>query len=76
MNIAAVNDAPTISGITNQSFGEGDTSSRTLNVSVNDIEFDAAGTAEIGFVAIKPGRYELGVPNARGDSQKVKISIQ
>lgn len=45
-------------------------------MAIDSIEFDAAGTAEIGFVAIKPGRYELGVPNARGDSQKVNISIQ
>ena len=45
-------------------------------MAIDSLEFDAAGSAEIGFVAIKPGRYELGVPGARGDSQIVKISIQ
>ena len=43
---------------------------------IDSLEFDDAGSAEIGFIAIKPGQYELGVPGARGDSQKVKISIQ
>lgn len=45
-------------------------------MAIDSLEFDDAGSAEIGFIAIKPGQYELGVPGARGDSQKVKISIQ
>ncbi|MEM7188984.1 MAG: hypothetical protein AAF439_05170 [Pseudomonadota bacterium] len=45
-------------------------------MAIDSIEFDDAGEAEIGFVAIKPGRYELGVPGARGESQKVQIHIQ
>ena len=32
--------------------------------------------AEFSFIAIKPGRYELHIPGARGDSQRVQISIQ
>lgn len=45
-------------------------------MAIDSLEFDAAGSAELGFIAIKPGRYELAVPGARGDSQRVKISIQ
>lgn len=45
-------------------------------MAIDSIEFDAAGTARLSFVAIKPGRYELGIPGARGDTQRVKISIQ
>ena len=45
-------------------------------MAIDSLEFDAAGTAELSFIAIKPGRYELAVPGARGDSQRVKISIQ
>lgn len=43
---------------------------------VDSIEFDKAGTVTMSFIALKPGRYELGIPGARGDTQKVKISIQ
>lgn len=45
-------------------------------MAIDSLEFDAAGTAELSFIAIKPGRYELAVPGARGDTQRVKISIQ
>ncbi|MEM9139061.1 MAG: hypothetical protein AAGB15_04465 [Pseudomonadota bacterium] len=43
---------------------------------LDSLEFDDAGTLELGFIAIKPGQYELGVAGARGDSQRVKITIQ
>lgn len=43
---------------------------------IESVEFDEAGTMEIEFIAIKPGRYVLGVPGARGDSQKVEIHIE
>ncbi|MEM7210936.1 MAG: hypothetical protein AAF479_03425 [Pseudomonadota bacterium] len=45
-------------------------------MAIDSLEFDAAGTAELSFIAIKPGRYTLGVPGARGDNQTIKISIQ
>ena len=45
-------------------------------MAIDSIEFDAAGTARLSFIAIKPGRYELGIPGARGDTQRVSISIQ
>ncbi|MEM9060529.1 MAG: hypothetical protein AAGD13_08685 [Pseudomonadota bacterium] len=45
-------------------------------MAIDSFEFDDAGTAELGFIAIKPGRYELAIPGARGDSQRVKITIE
>jgi len=43
---------------------------------LDSLEFDDEGTVELGFIAIKPGQYELRIAGARGDSQKVKITIQ
>ena len=43
---------------------------------LDSLEFDDEGTAEISFVAIKPGKYVLGIPGARGESQQVKITIK
>ncbi|WP_106745013.1 hypothetical protein [Yoonia maritima] len=43
---------------------------------VDSIEFDEAGTVEIEFIAIKPGRYELRQPGSTGDGQRVEIVIQ
>ena len=43
---------------------------------LDSVEFDEAGTMEIEFIAIKPGRYELRQPGARGDGQRVEIVIQ
>ena len=43
---------------------------------LDSLEFDDEGTLELGFIAIKPGQYELRIAGARGDSQKVKITIQ
>ncbi len=43
---------------------------------LDSVEFDEAGTMEIGFVAIKPGRYELKIPGSTGESQRVDIVIQ
>ena len=40
------------------------------------IEFDDAGEMEIGFVAIKPGRYYLKIPGSTGDSQRLDIVIE
>lgn len=45
-------------------------------MAIDSLEFDDAGEAEISFIAIKPGRYELGIPGARGESQKVSIQIK
>ena len=40
---------------------------------LDSIEFDEAGTMEIGFIAIKPGRYALHVPGSTGDTQRLEI---
>ncbi len=45
-------------------------------MAIDSLEFDAAGEAELSFIAIKPGRYELKIPGSTGESQKVDISIQ
>lgn len=43
---------------------------------LDSVEFDEAGTMEIGFVAIKPGSYELAVPGSTGDTQRLAITIE
>ena len=43
---------------------------------IDSVEFDDAGTMEIEFVAIKPGRYFLRQPGSTGDSQRVEIVIE
>lgn len=45
-------------------------------MAIDSLEFDAAGEAELSFIAIKPGTYTLGIPGARGDSQKVTVVIK
>ncbi|OAN75160.1 hypothetical protein A8B82_17135 [Sulfitobacter sp. EhC04] len=45
-------------------------------MAIDSFEFDDAGTLELSFVAIKPGRYVLKVPGSRGESQKINIQIQ
>ena len=43
---------------------------------VESIEFDDAGTMEIGFIAIKPGRYTIRIPGSTGESQKLEVEIK
>ncbi|MCX7646213.1 MAG: hypothetical protein N2Z62_13100 [Rhodobacteraceae bacterium] len=43
---------------------------------LDSLEFDQAGTMEIGFVAIRPGTYELRVPGSTGDMQRLEIVIE
>lgn len=43
---------------------------------LESVEFDDAGTMEIEFIAIKPGRYFLRIPGSSGESQRVDIIIQ
>ena len=43
---------------------------------LNSIEFDDAGTMEIGFVAIKPGTYFLRIPGSTGETQRLDITIE
>lgn len=43
---------------------------------LDSVEFDEAGTMEIGFIALKPGRYHLKVPGSTGDTQRLDITIE
>lgn len=43
---------------------------------LHSVEFDRAGTMEIGFVAVKPGRYALEIPGASSDAQRIEITIE
>lgn len=43
---------------------------------LDSIEFDEAGEMEIGFVAIKPGRYYIRVPGSDGETQRLDITIE
>ncbi|MCB1353606.1 MAG: hypothetical protein KDK03_12810 [Rhodobacteraceae bacterium] len=45
-------------------------------MAIDSLEFDAAGTASISFIAIKPGTFELKIPGSTGESQKVSIAIR
>ena len=40
------------------------------------MEFDDEGEAEIKFIAIRPGSYELRIPGTTGESQGVTIVIE
>ncbi len=43
---------------------------------LDSVEFDEAGVMEIGFVAIKPGRYDLRVPGSTGETQRLEVVIE
>lgn len=45
-------------------------------MAVDSLEFDAAGTAEISFIAIEPGAHVLQIPGSTGDAQQVTFQIQ
>lgn len=45
-------------------------------MAIDSIEFDKAGTVELSFIAIKPGRHTLRIPGSTGDAQSVTLSIQ
>ena len=45
-------------------------------MAIDSLEFDAAGTAELSFIAIKPGSHVLSIPGSTGDAQKVTFNIQ
>lgn len=40
------------------------------------IEFDDAGSAEISFVAIVPGQYELRLARTSGETQRIIVTIE
>lgn len=42
---------------------------------LDSLEFDEAGTVELGFIAIKPGAYTLRTPQG-GETQTLRITIE
>mgnify|MGYP001416674798 CR=1 FL=1 len=45
-------------------------------MAIDSIEFDKAGTAELSFIAIKPGAHVIRIPGSHGDTQAITINIQ
>ena len=43
---------------------------------VHSLEFDAAGTAEISFIAITPGSFRLSIPGTNSESQSAIFNIR
>ncbi|MEP1201306.1 MULTISPECIES: hypothetical protein [Rhodobacterales] len=43
---------------------------------LDSVEFDEAGEMEIGFLAIKPGRYYMKTPGSTGETQRIEITIE
>jgi len=43
---------------------------------LDSLEFDDEGTAEIKFIAIRPGTYEVRIPGTTGDTQKATFIIK
>lgn len=44
-------------------------------IGLNSIEFDAAGRAEITFIPIRPGRFELSIPGTTGETQRAVFNV-
>lgn len=42
---------------------------------IHSIEFDAAGTATISFIPIRPGRFELRIPGTTGETQAAVFNV-
>lgn len=45
-------------------------------MAIDSLEFDAAGTATLSFIAIRPGTHTLSIPGSTGETQRVTFSIQ
>jgi hypothetical protein len=45
-------------------------------MAIDSLEFDAAGTATISFIAIRPGSHDLHIPGSTGDTQRVTFQIR
>jgi hypothetical protein len=43
---------------------------------IHSLEFDAAGTANMSFIAIVPGTYRLSIPGSSSESQSATFVIQ
>ena len=45
-------------------------------IGLDSLEFDDEGQAEITFIAIKPGQYELKIPGTKGATQRAVFTIK
>ena len=45
-------------------------------IGLDSLEFDDEGQAEITFIAIKPGQYELKIPGTKGATQRAVFTIR
>ena len=45
-------------------------------MAIDSLEFDAAGTATLSFVAIRPGSHTLSIPGSTGETQRVTFNIR
>ena len=45
-------------------------------MAIDSLEFDAAGTATLSFIAIQPGSHVVRIPGSTGETQMVTFSIQ
>lgn len=45
-------------------------------IGLDSLEFDHEGQAEITFIAIKPGQYELKIPGTKGATQRAAFTIK
>lgn len=43
---------------------------------VDSLEFDDEGEATISFVTIRPGRFELKIPQSRGETQRAQFIVK
>ena len=43
---------------------------------IDSLEFDDEGTATVSFVTIRPGRFELRIPNTSADSQRALFIVK
>ena len=45
-------------------------------MAIDSLEFDAAGTATLSFIAIRPGSHTLSIPGSTGETQRVTFNIR
>ena len=45
-------------------------------MAIDSLEFDAAGTATLSFIAIRPGSHTLSIPGSTGETQRVTLNIR
>ena len=52
------------------------TTSKSVPLGVDSLEFDDEGVMEISFVTIRPGTFSLQVPGTTSESQKAVFNVK